>query len=281
MQPRRLLAAAALAWAGAGCTNLGGIANELGDAMARQPDAEVVRDGAPAYLIMADTLAQRSPEDAATQMAAARLYSTYAGSFVDDAARRRRLSQRAYDYGSRALCLELEAVCEAVEQPYPEFRETVRARIDDKDSARVLYRFTAAWSGWVQARSGNYKALADLPKIEVAFSRIAEVAPRIDHGNVHTYLGVLLAQRPKLLGGQPEDARKRFERAIALSDGRNLMAKVLFAEHYARLVGNRDLHDRLLEEVLAADRHAGDLTLSNALAQQRARALQSSADAHF
>jgi len=281
MQARRLLAAAAMAWAAAGCTNVSGIANELGDAMARQPDAEVVRDGAPAYLIMADTLAQRSPDDASTQMAAARLYSTYAGSFVDDDARRRRLSQQAYDYGYRALCLELETVCEAVEAPYPEFRDTVGARIDDEASARVLYRFAAAWSGWVQARSGDYKALADLPKIEVAFKQIAEVTPGIDHGNVHVYLGVLFAQRPEMLGGQPADSRARFERAIALSDGRNLMAKVLFAEHYARLVGDRALHDRLLEEVLAADRQAGDLTLSNALAQERARELQGSADEHF
>jgi len=278
---RAIALLALVAGASVGCTNVSDIANELGDAMARQPDTAVVRDGAPAYLIMADALAARSPADQGTRMAAARLYSTYAGSFVDDPERRRRLSQQAYDHASAALCLELQSVCEAVEKPYPAFRDAVRARVDDPASARVLYRFAAAWSGWVQARSNDYAALADLPKIETAFARVIEIAPELDHGNGHVYLGVLLSQLPEILGGQPEQAREHFERAIALSDGRNLMAKVLFAEHYARLVGDRPLHDRLLQEVLAADRNAGDLTLSNALAQQRARELQGSADAHF
>ena len=57
----------------AGCADLGGLAGSLGDAIARQPDPGVVRDGAPAYLIMADTFAERAPRDADTQLAAARL----------------------------------------------------------------------------------------------------------------------------------------------------------------------------------------------------------------
>ena len=40
-------------------------------------------------------------------------------------------------------------------------------------------------------------------------------------------------------------------RAVEISGGRNLMAKVLFARHYARLVFDQGLHDRLLGEVLA------------------------------
>jgi hypothetical protein len=72
------------------------------------------------------------------------------------------------------------------------------------------------------------------------------------------------------MGGHPEVGRLHFERAIELSQGRNLLAKVMFAQQYARLVFDRDLHDRLLEEVLAADPEASGLTLSNVLAQQQA-----------
>jgi len=281
MRSLRMIVLLLVAAAVTGCANLGGLANQLGDTMARQSDPAVVRDGAPAYLIMADTLAARSPDDAGTQMAAARLYATYAGSFVDDPERRRRLSQKGYDYARKALCLELEAVCEALEARYPAFRETLQSAVDDRTSAQTLYRFSAAWSGWVRARSSDYSALADLSKIEVAFDRVVDVAPEIDHGFAHVYLGVLLAQRPKMLGGQPDDARSHFERAIDISSGRNLMAKVQYAEHYARLVGDRELHDRLVREVLEGERNAGDLTLSNALAQQRARELKASADRHF
>ena len=277
---RRVVIAAACLLA-TGCTNLGGLAGSLGDAIARQPDPQVVQDGAPAYLIMADTFAERAPGDAATQLAAARLYGAYAGAFVDDTERRRRLTQRAYDYARKGLCLRLQGVCDALDDRFPAFRDTVAAAVEDEEDARTLYRFTSAWAGWVQARASDYGALADLPKIEVAFERVLELAPAIDHGNAHVYLGVLLAQRPRALGGQPADARAHFERAIEISEGRNLMAKVQYAEHYARLVFDRELHDRLVEEVLAADPAAGDLTLANALAQRRARDLRASAADHF
>lgn len=277
---RRVPTAAALLLA-AGCTGLGGLAESLGDAIARQPDPQVVRDGAPAYLIMADTFAERSPGDAGTQLAAARLYGAYAGAFVDEPERRRQLTQRAYDYARRGLCLRLAEVCDALDARFPAFRDTIEDAVDDAGSARTLYRFTAAWAGWVRARSSDYGALADLPRIEAAFRRVIALAPEIDHGNAHVYLGVLLAQRPQALGGKPADARAHFERAIEISDGRNLMAKVQYAKTYARLVFERELHDRLLDEVLAADPAAGDLTLANNLAQRRARALRESADQHF
>jgi len=265
----------------AGCVNVGGLAGDLGESMARQSDPAVVRDGAPAYLIMADTLARDAPDDAATQLAAARLYSAYAGGFVDDTARKRVLTQKAWDYARRGLCLRMSAVCTALDGRFPAFRDALAEHVDERDEAQTLYRAASAWAGWIQARADDYAALADLPKVQAAFERVIAVAPGIDHGNAHTYLGVLLAQRPQALGGSPEEARTHFERAIELSDGRNLMAKVLYAKYYARLVFDRQLHDRLLHEVLDADPEAGDLTLSNELARQRARELLASADDYF
>ena len=59
------------------------------------------------------------------------------------------------------------------------------------------------------------------------------------------------------------------------------MAKVLYAERYARMLYDRELHDRLLTEVLAADPYVPGLVLQNTLAQERALALMASADAYF
>lgn len=265
----------------AGCVSTTDIADDLGDAMAGQNDPGVVRDGGPAYLIMADTLVQGSPDDPGAHFAAARLYSSYASGFVEEPERRRRLSERALGYASRGLCLRHDTLCGARDMRFQEFRAAVEAAIDDQDSSRGLYRFANTWAGWIQARADDYGALADLPSVQLAFRHVLEYAPAIDHGNAHVYLGVLLSQRPEALGGEPEQGRAHFERAIEISEGRNLMAKVLYAEHYARLVFDRELHDRLIEEVLAADVEAGDLTLANALAQERARALRTSADEFF
>jgi isopentenyl diphosphate isomerase/L-lactate dehydrogenase-like FMN-dependent dehydrogenase len=83
------------------------------------------------------------------------------------------------------------------------------------------------------------------------------------------------------MGGRPDVGRAHFERAVALSEGRNLLAKVMFAESYARLVFDRDLHDTLLGEVLSAPVQAPGLTLMNTVAKGRARELLESADDYF
>ena len=79
----------------------------------------------------------------------------------------------------------------------------------------------------------------------------------------------------------PEVGREHFERAIAVSEGRHLMARVMFASQYARLVFDRELHDQTLRDVLAANPRAPGLTLSNRVAQEQAQALLDSADEHF
>jgi hypothetical protein len=59
------------------------------------------------------------------------------------------------------------------------------------------------------------------------------------------------------------------------------MTKVMFARSYARSVYDRELHDRLLNEVLAADPRVPGQTLVNVIAQREARVLLASADEYF
>ena len=98
---------------------------------------------------------------------------------------------------------------------------------------------------------------------------------------MHGYLGILNALRPPALGGRPEVAREHFERAIVLSGGRDLSIKVEYARRYARLVFDQELHDRLLNEVLAAPVEAPGYTLFNVLAKQEAAALLATSKEYF
>jgi hypothetical protein len=59
------------------------------------------------------------------------------------------------------------------------------------------------------------------------------------------------------------------------------MVKVMLADQYGRLMFERELHDRLLNEVMAADAQAPDLTLMNTVAKERAQQLLESADDYF
>ena len=78
---------------------------------------------------------------------------------------------------------------------------------------------------------------------------------------------------------QPEG--RRGQNALTLSDGQHMLTKVMFAEQYARLVFDRELHDQLLTEVMATDPAVPGLTLMNVVARQQAAVLLESADAYF
>ncbi|MGH8030240.1 MAG: TRAP transporter TatT component family protein [Arenimonas sp.] len=257
-------------------------ADNLGKAVLDQDDPATVRDGLPAYLLLLDSLvlgaAADDPAQAATLLAAARLNSAYAGNFTgDDPARAQRISGKALAYARRATCLRDAGLCTALDGDGDAFVAAVAANAD----APLLYALASAWLGTVQANTGDWGAIADLPKIEALLERVVVLDPRTDGGQAHVYLGVLNSLRPEAIGGKPEVGRRHFETGFALSDGHNLMAKTLEAEYYARLMFDQPLHDRLLAEVLAADPHAPGFTLINTLAQQRARKLQESGKDYF
>jgi hypothetical protein len=263
------LALPGCAWTVARATR--GVAENLSAATLNHPDPETVRQGAPAFLLAMDGLIAGDPDNPSLLIAGSRLYGAYVSAFVAEPERAMTLSDRSLGYAHRALCTRDRQLCEATSRPFGEFAARLaKARASDIEA---LYSFSLAWAVWIQTHSSDWNAIAELPKVEAAFERVLSFEEPYDSGNAHLYLGVLYTQRPASMGGKPEVGREHFERAIALSEGRNLLAKVLFAKQYARLVFDRALHDRLLEEVLAADPEAAGLTLSNVLAQQQARIL--------
>jgi hypothetical protein len=144
-----------------------------------------------------------------------------------------------------------------------------------------MYGLAAAWAGYIQANRDDWGAVADLPKVEALLLRVVAIEPKHEDGLPLVYLGVLNSLRPEAVGGKPELGKAYFQQAIDASEGRNLYAKTLMAEFHARLVFDQALHDRLLNEVLAADPKAPRYTLMNTLAQVRAKALLESGKDYF
>ena len=263
-----------------GCAVLD-LKDTLPSAILNQQDPEIIRDGAPAFLVIMDALVEADPKDSDYLFLAAKLYSAYAGAFTGtDPVRSKRLATRAYDYGYRALCSELTSFCKQVNQPFEVFEESLVEHATNSN-VPVLYGFATVWATWLRAHSGDWEAIAQLPKIKALIAAILGLDETYDNGNAHLYMGVLDSQLPPTLGGKPEKARMHFERVIELSNGRNLFAKVLFAENYARLVFDRELHDQLLNEVISADPVEQNLTLTNTLAQEKAQLLLSESEDYF
>ncbi len=255
------------------------MANNLSQAILNQNDLETVKAGAPAYLIMIDSLIQGDPENTAILLSGSKLYSSYTSAFVEDEERAKRLAQKSYDYAHSALCMELKDLCDSLDKKSDEL--TPQLKKINVSQQHFLYDFASAWATWIQVNSDDWNAIAQIPKLQSLFERSIELNEDYDFGGAHLYLGVLTSQMPPSLGGKPEVGRLHFEKAQALSNGKNLMVNVLFAEHYARLIFDQELHDKLLTEVVNTQTNDKDLVLINTLARQRALILLQQSNEYF
>ena len=209
---------------------------------------------------------------------AAQLYAAYGVVFVNDSERAHKLTERAYGYGRRALCAADNAGCGVQQLGFEDYEARIGAYPAAK--AQALYDYLIGYLSWVQAR-GDYEALARLPRLQVALNRLLDVAPADIRGRAHMYMGVLQCLRPASLGGEPEEGMRNFDEALRLTERRDLSVLVEYARNCARLLYDRELHDRLLQEVLDTPADQPGLTLFNNLAKADARELLSAADEYF
>lgn len=271
----------ACAVSAAGCSRLVGsmAADTLSAAILNQDDPQLVEEGVPAYLLLVDGLIHENPGNEDLLAAAAQLYALYGARFAADAQRGATLTAKAREYGQQAMCLSHEPACAWNGLSYQDFtRELADVGRRDVD---YLYAYGVSWLSHLEATSADWTAVAELPWVEAALERALALDEAYEAGALHGYLGTLHVLRPPAYGGEPEVAREHFERAIELSEGRDLSIKVEYARRYARMVFDQALHDRLLEEVLAASAQAPGLTLFNTLAQREARELLASSAEYF
>jgi hypothetical protein len=251
----------------------------LSRSMMNQEDPVLVRTAAPAYMLMLDALIETYPNDETFLIPAAKLYGAYAGIFSTDKDQKQRMTNRAHSYAHRALCESEEDLCKALDNKL----EDIQRELDDldEDELPLVYTYASSWASWIQVNSRDWNAVAQLPKVKMLFTWVLYYDADYDHGSAQVYMGVLESQLPPSLGGRPDLAKMHFEHAINVSNGHHLMAKVLYAQHYARLLFKQKLHDRLLIEVIQADPKAEGLTLINQLAKQQAEVLLAESAEYF
>lgn len=255
----------------------GKLADGLTNAVLNSEDLETVEQGAPAYLLLIDGLIESSPDDASLLTTGARLNGAYAAAFVEDDARSKAMNEKALIYAKSAACAQNPSLCNVQTIKFQVLEKAVAQETD----IEPLYVLGVAWLGWLQAHSDDWNAVAQLSRAKLCLDRVVELDETHDGGNAHLYLGGIATLLPPAMGGQPELGKQHFEAAIKLSKGRNLLAKVIYAQQYARLVFDQDLHDRLLNEVMASDPQVPGLTLSNLAAKHQAQVLLDESAEYF
>lgn len=254
-------------------------ADDLSATMLEQNDPETVKQAVPAYLILVSSMIKGDPDNVELLISGSKLYGAYASVFVEDRLRQKRLSTVAFDYAHHAFCVHKPSACNIRELSYYEFEQSLKQF--NRDDAQVLFALGSAWAGWLQANSADWNAVAELPRIKAIIQRVLELEPAINNGDAYLYMAVMESFLPPAMGGKPELAKMNFEKAIEVSDGSNLMAKLLYAEKYARLVFDKELHDELLKQVINANIDNSESTLINSIAQHKAELLLAQSDEYF
>ena len=256
------------------------LARNLSDAVLNQEDPKIVRDGAPAYLLLLDSLVAGNPENPVILSSASDLYTSYSAIFVNDANRSKILSERALKYSKKALCISYEDSCNWDDYSFDDFNLSLDD-FDMKDSD-LLLTYSTSYLVYIRSHSNDWNAIARLPYIESALEYYVEKNPETENiDSVYTYLGILSTLLPPALGGDYEKGKRYFENAIEFSGDQNLSAKVEYALSYARPLYDRELHDKLLQEVISSNPVKKNYTLLNVIAKEQASSMLEDADEYF
>lgn len=251
------------------------------DNLQRQSDPELVCEGAPAFLLMLDSLIVSRPDDSSLLLSATQAYTAYSLALEECGRPERavRLAVKAKEYGL-ALLAGLPTLTTAGNNSPTEYKQALAGV--KKNDVEALFWGGYGWAVWVRSQHGSPASLISLPKIEQIMLRTLELDERIYHGAAHLFLATYYGSRPLLLGGEPEKSRYHFDRALSISNRQFLPIQVAYAESYARLALDRDLYENLLREVIDFPLESRpELTLSNQIAKQRAERLLSEADLYF
>jgi hypothetical protein len=270
-----LLFLSILLLSGCGLSNL---PKHMAQATLNQADPETVAEAAPAYLLLFDSLIEADPDDADYLRDAAGLYALFGDLFVEDESRSKRLSERSFAYANRAICSEDDELCGLSQLAFKPFITKLEEFTELEPALRVVY--LQSWLVYLKHHADDWNELARLPQLEALIGHLLQREEGSRSPQLHLYQAILQTLRPAMYGGKPEEGRRNFEQAMRLAPD-DLTIKVAFARYYARGLYDRELHDRLLNEVLAADPLKPDLTLLNTLAQREARELLASGADYF
>jgi predicted anti-sigma-YlaC factor YlaD len=295
--PILLVAVAAAALSG--CSVKTFAVNRLGDALSApgpsvyttDDDPELIRAALPFSLKTIESLLQTSPAHKGLLLTACSGFTSYANAFVQlDAealestdyeeserlkARARKLYLRGRDYCLRRVELKRPGLRDALAADPATALGTVKYDVEE------LYWLGASWGSAIAVGVDQPELVADFPVVRTLMERALAIDEDYADGAIHEVFITLDGMSPSM-GGDAARARRHFERAVELSQGKSASAYVAMAASVAQPAQDREEFAALLEKALAVDPDdVPDIRLATIIAQRRARILQSRVDELF
>ena len=244
-------------------------------------DIELARNAIPANLKLLEGLLKNDPENKQILTTLAMGFGGYSMLFVegDDPERASGLYLRARDYGIKALGEKGVSLKNAQDR-----KEDLQKALQTlgKEELEPLFWITVSWNAWINLNLHKPGALAQLNASQAFLDRVMEIDATYFRGLPHVLMGVSLSARPPMLGGNVEQAKEHFDKALHLSHGKFFLAQYYFARYYAVRIQDKALFLRLTGDIERMDPgELRDVCLINSVTQHKAKQLREMVDELF
>jgi tetratricopeptide (TPR) repeat protein len=182
-------------------------------------------------------------------------------------ARARAGYDRAIFYGLEMLAKHYEGF-----EDHRRNDESIRAWLQNFDDPEVdaenLFWVGQAWMAKTNVSKEIPEVVGDLFIGVAMVERSVELDETYNYASGHVILGAYHA-RTKM--AELDESKKHFDRAIELTQGKNLLAPLQYAAKYHCLQGDKDAYVKTLNDVVSAGDTLPEARLQNAIARRRAK----------
>jgi len=139
---------------------------------------------------------------------------------------------------------------------------------DAEHDAPNLFWTGYAWVARVNAVKEDPELVADLYVGVAMIERVAQLDEKFFYGSAHTILGSYHARTAM---AELDDAKRAFDKATQISEGKMLLPKFQLASKYYCMKADKENYVKTLTEVLEAGDVFPEQRLSNTIAKRRAK----------
>lgn len=258
-------------------------------------DYDLAGEAMPATIVQFEGILRVVPDNEAILSQLAQAYVAYAYGWIEadvealefegeyvaaDVQRRRTRTMylRAVDLTRHWIRLHNEDVDLAVKGTVDDLEAWLQGAFVEKEDAVMLLWHGYAWGSYINSAKDDMEAIADLEYAKAFVARSIELDPDYYNAAGYLFMGVATASE---MASDMEQAKAYFEKALAATERRALQAQVNMARYYAVKEGDRELFDKLLDEVMDAHDPLPEARLANRMARERAQMYIDNADQLF
>jgi hypothetical protein len=174
---------------------------------------------------------------------------------------------RAVFYSLELLQKRADGFAEAKKNE-PALKKWLEEHFTDKEDAEPLFWAGYAWMARVNLMKDESAYIGELYIGTTMMAHSVKLDPTYADYSGST---AMAAYHARTTSAEPEEAKKLFEMALEKTQRKQLLVHVNYARTYACVTGNKDLYEKLLNEVLNADDPDPKFRLQNVMGKRRAK----------